>query len=149
MMTVTWDASVTISNQADVTSTSAYVQSPISTRLNALAGVVINGVNILNVNSLNQVDPFYPTGNLPAEGADQCLLSHPAGNGEFHYHIASGCMVNPSPGNLTNCSPEINCLNNIALYSIQTFFILKTLTVIGFTGYIRFQYLQCNVLRFN
>ena len=119
-----------ISNQADVPSTSAYVQSPISTRLNALAGVATDGVNILNVNSLNQVDPFYPTGNLPAEGADQCL-SHPAGNGEFHYHIASGCMVNPPPGNLTNCSPEINSLNNVAPYSIQTFSALKTLTVIG------------------
>ena len=119
-----------ISSQTTVPAGSAYVQSSGSTQLNALAGIAIDGVNILNVNSLNQVDPFYPPTGFQPEGADQCL-SHPAGNGEFHYHIASGCMVNPPPGNVTNCSPNIGCLNNVASYSIQTFSSLRTLTVIG------------------
>ena len=119
-----------ISSQTSVPTNSAYMESPGSTRLNVLAGVAIDGVNILNVNSMNQIDPFYPPAGFQPEGADQCL-SHPAGNGEFHYHIASGCMVNPPQGNLTNCSPNIGCLNNVSGYSLQTFSSSKNLTVIG------------------
>ena len=96
-----------ISSQTSVPAGSAFVQIPGSSQLNALAGVAVDGVNILNVNSINQVDPFYPPAGFSAEGADQCL-SHPAGNGEFHYHIASGCMVNPPQGNVTTCSPNID-----------------------------------------
>ena len=119
-----------ISNQATVPAASAYAESSGSTRLNALAGVAVDGVNILNVNSINQVDPFYPPAGFSAEGIDQCL-SHPAGNGEFHYHISSGCMVDPPQGNLTNCSPTIGCLNNVSSYSLQTFASFKNLTIIG------------------
>ncbi|CAF0969399.1 unnamed protein product [Adineta steineri] len=119
-----------ITNQASVPATSAFTMGQYSMPQNALAGIAVDGVEILNANSMNAVDPFYPTGGYPAEGADQCI-SHPAGSGEFHYHIASGCMVNPPAGNLTGCSPEIGCLNNVANYSLKTFSSYKTLTVIG------------------
>ncbi len=74
--------------------------------LNALAGTAADEVNILNVNSLNQVISFYSAGNFSPEGTDQCL-SHPADNSKYHYHITSECMVNPSQGNLTICSPTM------------------------------------------
>jgi hypothetical protein len=117
-----------ISNQFTVPASSAY--SPIGMFAAVLAGVAVDGVAILNVNSMNQVDPFYPAGNFAAEGADQCL-SHPTGQGEYHYHIASGCMVNPPVGDIDGCSPTIGCANNVANYSIQTFSAYKNLTVIG------------------
>ena len=114
---------------ASVPSASAYVQRSSSTAFTPLAGVSVDGVSIFNVNSANQVDPFYPTGGFSAEGADQCL-SHPGGGGEFHYHVGSGCPLNP-PANVSNCSPTIGCLNNVANYSIGMFSSYKTLTVIG------------------
>ena len=101
-----------------------------SNQLNVLAGLAVDGIAILNVNSINQVDPFYPTGGFDQEGADQCL-SHPTFQGEFHYHVASGCILNPPVGNVTGCSPTIGCANNIANYSIGTFSNYKNLTVIG------------------
>ena len=119
-----------ISNHVNVPSTSALVQLPISMPLHVLAGVAVDGVSILNVNSLNQVDPFYPPVGFSPEGADQCL-SHPTGHGEFHYHIASGCMINPPPGNVSNCGPNIGCLNNVSSYSIGSFPSNRTLTIIG------------------
>ena len=117
-----------ISNQITVPASSAYAA--ISMFIPVLAGVAVDGVSILNVNSLNQVDPFYPSGNFTPEGADQCL-SHPTGMGEYHYHIASGCIVNPPLGNIDGCTPMIGCANNVANYSLQTFLSYKNLTVIG------------------
>ncbi|CAF1375564.1 unnamed protein product [Didymodactylos carnosus] len=117
-----------ISNQITVPVSSAYAA--MSMFIPVLAGVAVDGVSILNVNSLNQVDPFYPSGNFTPEGADQCL-SHPTGMGEYHYHIASGCMVNPPSGNVDGCTPMIGCANNVANYSLQTFSSYKNLTVIG------------------
>jgi hypothetical protein len=38
--------------------------------LNALAGTAADEVNILNVNSLNQVISFYSAGNFSPEGTD-------------------------------------------------------------------------------
>ncbi|UJR07632.1 hypothetical protein I4U23_011920 [Adineta vaga] len=118
-----------ISNHADVPTASNFVMHQRSMAMSVIAGVAIDGISIFNVNSANLVDPFYPNpSSYAAEG--QCL-SHPGGGGELHYHIASGCMVNPPSGNLTGCSPEIGCLNNVAAYSVQTFSSLKNLTVIG------------------
>jgi hypothetical protein len=114
--------------QLIVPATSVYTQSAISMPLNALSGIAVDGVNIINVNNLEQVDAFYPPTIIRPEGADQCL-SHPAENGEYHYHIASGCMVNPHPGNLIVRSPTIGCLNNVSNYSLQTLTSCKTLTV--------------------
>ena len=118
-----------LTTHSNVPSASNYVQSQLSTPLPTTAGVGIDGLSIFNANSLNQVDPFYPAGGFPPEGVDQCL-SHPGG-GELHYHMASGCMVNPPQGNLTGCIPQIGCANNIAPYSLQMFSSYKTLTVIG------------------
>jgi hypothetical protein len=53
-----------ISNQAVVPTTTAYIQSSVNMPLNALDE---RGVNTLDVNSLNQVDPFYPAGNSPLD----------------------------------------------------------------------------------
>ena len=117
-----------LSSQFNVPTTSAYSSTGMFAAV--MAGVAVDGVIILNVNSMNQVDPFYPSGNFTREGADQCL-SHPTGQGEYHYHIASGCMVNPPSGNLVGCSPMIGCANNVANYSMQTFSSYKNLTVIG------------------
>jgi hypothetical protein len=38
--------------------------------LNVLAGIAVDDVNILNVNSLDQIDPFYPAGNFSPEDVD-------------------------------------------------------------------------------
>ena len=120
-----------ISGQSTVPTASAFTLSQNSVPAGALAGIAVDGVSILNVNSLNNVDPFFPNpSSFGSEGADQCL-SHPAGMGEYHYHVASGCMVNPPSGNLSNCSPNIGCLNNVGSYSVQMFSSYRTLTVIG------------------
>lgn len=120
-----------ITSESVVPAASAFQKMPPSMPIDVLAGVAVDGVNILNVNSMNQVDPFYPAGGFPPEGADQCL-SHPTPmGGEYHYHISSGCMVNPPQGFIDGCSPMINCTNNVASYSLQTFSQYKNLTVIG------------------
>ncbi|CAF3715558.1 unnamed protein product [Rotaria sp. Silwood1] len=119
-----------ISNHMSVPSTSAYTRLPASMPIDVLAGVAVDGVTILNVNSINQVDPFYPPPGYPMEGADQCL-SHPTGAGEFHYHISSGCILNPPKGTVSGCGPDIGCANNISSYSISTFSAYRRLTLIG------------------
>ncbi|CAF1093978.1 unnamed protein product [Adineta ricciae] len=120
-----------ITNHASVPAISNFVKSQNASMMDTVAGVAVDGVSIFNVNSANLVDPFYPNPTtFPTEGADQCL-SHPGGGGELHYHVASGCMVNPPSGNLTGCGPDIGCLNNVANYSIQMFSSYRVLTVIG------------------
>lgn len=118
------------SSQSTVPSTSNYVQYSNSLAHQVVAGIAVDGAHVFNVNSANQVDPFYPTGGFSAEGADACI-SHPGGGGEFHHHTASGCMFDPPQGNVSNCSPVIGCLNNVSNYMIQTFSSYQTLTVIG------------------
>ncbi|CAF1113288.1 unnamed protein product [Adineta ricciae] len=120
-----------ITNHASVPATSKFVKNTTMAAMDVIAGVAVDGVSIFNVNSANLVDPFFPNPtSYAAEGADQCL-SHPGGGGELHYHVASGCMVNPPSGNLTGCGPDIGCLNNVANYSVQMFSSNQTLTVIG------------------
>ncbi len=88
---------------------------------------------ILNVNSANQVDSFYPPSNYAREGVDQCL-SHPNKAGTYHYHISSGCMISPLSGNINSCAPNTVCGKNIANFSLQSYpSSAKTLTVIGIT----------------
>ncbi|CAF1214715.1 unnamed protein product [Adineta steineri] len=129
------DVSVNSPNQSPATTaavtTSAYNRSQISTPQDALAGVAVDGVEILNANSANFVDPFYPPAGYSPEGADQCI-SHPAPtSGEYHYHMASGCMLNPPAGNISGCGPDTGCSPNVANYSLQMFSSYKNLTVIG------------------
>jgi hypothetical protein len=101
-----------------------------TTTLNTVAGISVDGVAILDVNSLNDVDPFYPAGGSPAESVDACL-GHPNGNNIYHYHIASGCAVNPPSGTISSCAGTSSCASNLASYSISLFNSYRTLTVIG------------------
>ena len=98
--------------------------------LNTLAGVSIDGVAILNVNSANNVDPFYPVGNISAESVDLCL-GHPNPQNIYHYHIGSGCALTQPSGNNGPCASSPSCNTNIANYSIASFNSYRNLTVIG------------------
>ena len=60
-----------------------------------MAGLSISNVVILNVNSADNVDPFYPPAGYEQEGIDECL-SHPQASGVYHYHVASHCALSPS-----------------------------------------------------
>ena len=44
--------------------------------MGTLAGISIDNMAILNVNSANNADPFYPPAGTSAESVDSCL-SHP------------------------------------------------------------------------
>ena len=100
------------------------------TPLNTLAGVSIDGVAILNVNSANNVDPFYPVGNASVESVDLCL-GHPNPQNTYHYHIGSGCALTQPGGNIGQCTNTPSCFNDIGNYSIASFNGFRTLTVIG------------------
>ncbi|CAF1433310.1 unnamed protein product [Didymodactylos carnosus] len=95
-----------------------------------LAGISVDGVSIFNVNSANNQDPFYPSTAGP-ESVDQCLAHCNPTGAVYHYHIASGCALNPPSGNITSCSANTSCSSSIAAYSISTFTNYKQLTVIG------------------
>lgn len=120
-----------MSSQTKVPSSSSYVAYSSSNNLRGVAGVAIDGIAILNVNSANQVDPFYPSGGYTAESVDSCL-SHPTGTGLYHYHISSGCIVSPPTGTIKSCNMNTACKNRIANYSVESYpTSAKTLTVIG------------------
>jgi hypothetical protein len=120
---------ITIDGTAPATSNLVtYLQ---SNYLNTLAGISIDNVAILNVNSLNNVDPFYPPAGYTAEMVDTCL-AHPNMNGIYHYHMASGCAVSPPTGNISACSASAACSSDIASFSLTLFpSSAKKLTVIG------------------
>ncbi|CAF0827796.1 unnamed protein product [Adineta ricciae] len=102
-----------------------------TTSLDTLVGVSIDNVAILNVNSANMVDPFYPSGGYSAESVDSCL-AHPQTSGVYHYHAASGCSVSPPTGNISLCSTSNGCSTNVAGWITSTWpSSAKKLTVIG------------------
>lgn len=117
-------------SQSSVPSASNFVQNLNSTTLSVLAGVSIDGVSILNVNSANYVDPFYPTGGFSAESVDACL-GHPNPANIYHYHMASACALNQPSGSISACSSLTSCSSSIANYAISAFSSYRTLTVIG------------------
>jgi hypothetical protein len=117
-------------NQEQTAPTSANLVNYGTTTLSTVAGISVDGVAILDVNSLNDVDPFFPAGGFSAESVDACL-GHPNGNNIYHYHIASGCAVNPPSGAIAQCASTSSCSSNIASYSISLFNSYRTLTVIG------------------
>ena len=119
----------TLTNQANVPSASGYVNYG-STGLSTTAGVSVDGVLIFNVDSANNIDPFYPPAGGSAEMVDSCL-AHCQNTGIYHYHIASGCAVNPPTGNITACARNYACSSSIANYSLTSFASYQTLTVIG------------------
>ncbi|CAF1240060.1 unnamed protein product [Rotaria sordida] len=120
-----------ISSQASVPSVSNYVSYSSSGSFNTLAGICVDGVTILNVNSANNVDPFYPTGTYASELVDACLGHPNAASNGYHYHIASGCALNPPTGTIGSCKSTSACNASIANYSISKFSSYRTLTVIG------------------
>jgi hypothetical protein len=120
-----------ITNQKSAPSSSNLVTYSTATPLETLAGVSIDNVAIFNVNSLEDVDPFYPPSGYAAEMVDACL-AHPQANGVYHYHMASGCAVSPPSGNISTCSAITACSSDIASYSLTLFpSSAKKLTVIG------------------
>jgi hypothetical protein len=119
----------TLTNQANVPSASGYVNYG-STGLSTTAGVSVDGVLIFNVDSANNIDPFYPPAGGSVEMVDSCL-AHCQNAGVYHYHMASGCAVNPPTGNITACARNYACSSSIANYSLTSFASYQTLTVIG------------------
>ena len=116
--------------QNQVTALSASNLTVYGSQIDTVAGVSVDGVAIMNVNSANDVDPFYPTGGYSAESVDACL-GHPNTNNIYYYHMASGCTLNPPSGTISSCAETSSCSSNIATYGISLFSSYKTLTVIG------------------
>lgn len=65
-------------------------------------GVALDGVVLLNGDSKDGIDPFYPavygrvtniTGEL--DGVDECL-GHPTPGSLYHYHFMPPCVANPN-----------------------------------------------------
>ena len=120
-----------ITNQQSAPSSSNLVTYSSAQSLATLAGVSIDNVPILNVNSADDIDPFYPPSGYTAEKVDACL-AHPQVAGIYHYHIASGCAVSPPSGNISGCAQISACSSDIASYSLTLFpSSAKKLTVIG------------------
>jgi hypothetical protein len=120
-----------ISSQQDVPSSSNYVSYSAPGTVGTLAGLSIDNVAILNVNSANSVDPFYPPSGYTSESVDSCL-NHPQAGGIYHYHMMSGCAVSPPTGNISSCSAINHYRNNVSYYSLTIFpSSAKTLTVVG------------------
>jgi hypothetical protein len=110
-----------------------------------------NDVDIFNINRLNQVDSFYPTSGFPAEGADQCL-SYPAGNDEYHYHIAGGCMVNLPQGNLSVYSLTLTMIGIAKMlfcYNNLFFLCLSIVLNCSFVDIEKFFFLPLNIIIYN
>ncbi|UJR25030.1 hypothetical protein I4U23_006390 [Adineta vaga] len=120
-----------ITNQYSAPAASSLVTYSSQDSLTTLAGVSIDNVAILNVNSANMVDPFYPSSGYAVESVDACL-AHPQTSGLYHYHAASGCAVSPPTGNISLCDTTNGCSTDVAGYIISTWpSSAKKLTVIG------------------
>ncbi|CAF1075328.1 unnamed protein product [Rotaria sordida] len=98
--------------------------------MDTVAGVSVDSVAILNVNSANNVDPFYPTAGNTAETVDACL-GHPNIQNIYHYHMASGCALSPPSGTIASCASTSSCSSSIAAYAISLYNSYRTLTLIG------------------
>jgi hypothetical protein len=101
-----------------------------TTNIDTAAGVSVDGVMIFSPDSANNVDPFYPPAGSTVESVDTCLV-HCQAAGIYHYHIGSGCMVNPPTGSITACARTSSCISSIATYSISGFANYQTKLVIG------------------
>jgi hypothetical protein len=120
-----------INGQSSVPSASNYASSSSMMAMTTLAGISVDGVPILNVNSANNVDPFYPAGGFSPETVDACLgHPSPSTNG-YHYHIGTGCALNPPSGSILSCLSTAACNSSIANYSITSFSSYRSLTVVG------------------
>mmetsp|Transcript_107713 Transcript_107713/g.246699 ORF Transcript_107713/g.246699 Transcript_107713/m.246699 type:complete len:402 (+) Transcript_107713:502-1707(+) len=105
-----------IQRHVTVPSSSGF-QSHGTQRLNTVSGVATTGTVILNQNSVEDVDPFYPStwSEVPSyndapEKIDKCL-GHPQAEGMYHYHMISPCMLDLTArtgGNLP-CNSQQGC----------------------------------------
>ncbi len=100
------------------------------TGLSTVTGVSVDGVALYSSDSADNVDPFFPPAGGVVESVDSCL-AHCQAAGAYHYHMATGCMVNPPTGTITSCMGTPACQSNIATYSISSFSSYQTMTVIG------------------
>jgi hypothetical protein len=100
-----------------------------ATGLTTATGVSVDGVMIFSADSANNVDPFFPLPSNLTESVDTCL-AHCQAAGVYHYHIGSGCMVNPPTGSISACATT-SCITNVATYAIASFSSYQTMTVIG------------------
>ncbi len=116
------------SGASTVPSASGFVNYGIN--IDTATGVSVDGVVMFTPDSANNVDPFYPPSGFPSEQVDSCL-AHCQAAGIYHYHIASGCMVNPPTGSISACAAVPSCSSNISAYSISGFSSYQTMTVIG------------------
>ncbi|CAF1039341.1 unnamed protein product [Adineta steineri] len=119
----------TTSSVSSVPSASGYVNYG-ATGLDTATGVAVDGVMMFTSDSANNYDPFFPPSGGTAETVDSCL-AHCQTAGIYHYHIATGCQVNPPTGNISSCAAVSACNSNIATYSISSFSSYQTKTVIG------------------
>eukprot|EP00743_Colponemidia_sp_Colp-15_P001826 GILK01001991.1.p1 GENE.GILK01001991.1~~GILK01001991.1.p1 ORF type:complete len:396 (+),score=20.40 GILK01001991.1:34-1221(+) len=100
---------------------------------NTLFAVAIDGTSILNPNSANDVDPFYPSPtSVATEMVDSCL-SHTQVSGIYHYHTMSSCQLssNYPSGAINPCAGTAACNNQISSYMLSGFANQKNLTVLG------------------
>ena len=51
--------------------------------------------------------------------------------GTYHYHIGTGCALDPPSNPVSSCSSVSECSSNIANYSISLFNNYRSLNVIG------------------
>ena len=98
--------------------------------IDTVTGVSVDGVVMYSSDSIDNVDPFYPPVGYQLERVDSCL-AHCQVAGVYHYHIASGCMVNPPNGSITACANNTDCNSNLAAYAMSSFSNYQTKTVIG------------------
>ncbi len=119
----------TLTSVSSVPSASGYVSYG-TTGLDSATGISVDGVMIFSPNSANDIDPFYPPVGGTAESVDTCL-AHCQTAGIYHYHISSGCQVNPPNGSISACAMTSSCISSIANYSIAGFSSYQTMTVIG------------------
>lgn len=120
----------TLTSSSTVPSASGYVNLG-TMLLDTVTGVSVDGVLIFSPDSAQNIDPFYPPppwGSL-AESVDSCL-AHCQISGIYHYHMATGCMVNPPSGPILACG-NTTCGSSIANYSLSSFNSYQTRTVIG------------------
>ncbi|CAF1131715.1 unnamed protein product [Adineta steineri] len=120
----------TLTSAVTVPSASGFVNYG-KTPLDTATGVSVDGVMIFTPDSANNIDPFFPPGGgQTSESVDTCL-AHCQITGIYHYHIASGCQVNPPTGNISSCAGTSSCISNVATYPISSFSNYQTKTVLG------------------
>jgi hypothetical protein len=101
-------------------------------------GVSLSGVTLLNGNSADKVDPFYPKAygtvtNTVPENVDICV-GHPSFTAVYHYHIMPTCHSGSQY--ITQAAPcggpnAATCGNRLKDFALDSWSQNKTLTVAG------------------